>query len=118
MNKNLIIICTVFLLGATQVDAACCTATTDKLRPENVISDDGKTLKLKITGMTCAGCSNQIANALKEMEGIIDHKVEYPGDLATIQYDPSKTNPETIIKVIQQIGYKAEVMKENQKKKI
>ncbi len=78
-------------------------------------SKEGKTLKLKITGMTCAGCSNHISNALKEVDGIIEHKVEYPGDLATIQYDPSKTNPEAIIKVIEKTGYKAEIIKENSK---
>jgi copper chaperone CopZ len=117
MNKNLLIFCTVFLSGISRVDATYCTTTTDKLRPGNVIEDDGKTLKLKIMGMTCAGCSNQIANALKKVEGFIELKVEYPGDLATIQDDPSKTNPETIIKVIHQTGYKAEVLQENQKKK-
>ena len=66
--------------------------------------------------MTCAGCSNHISNALKEVDGIIEHKVEYPGDLATIQYDPKKTNPDAIIKVIEQTGYKAEIIKENQKR--
>lgn len=118
MKKNLILLSALFLIGITQVNAQCCKPTDSKEQTANTIQQEGKTLKLKITGMTCAGCSNQIANDLKEMEGIIDHKVEYPGDLATIQYDPSKTNPEAIIKVIEQKGYKAEIMKETQKKKI
>lgn len=113
MKKNLILLSTLFLIGITQVNAQCCKPTDSKEQTENTIHQEAKILKLKITGMTCAGCSNQIANALKEVEGIIDHKVEYPGDLATIQYDPSKTNPEAIIKVIEQTGYKAEVMQEN-----
>ena len=57
------------------------------------------------------------SNLNKEVDGIIEHKVEYPGDLATIQYDPKKTNPDAIIKVIEQTGYKAEIIKENQKEK-
>jgi len=67
--------------------------------------------------MTCAGCSNHISVALKKVDGIIEHKVEYPGNLASIQYDPSKKNPEAIIKVIEETGYKAEIIKETQKKK-
>lgn len=118
MKKNLILLSALFLIGITQVNAQCCKPTDSKEQTANTIQQEVKTLKLKITGMTCAGCSNQIANALKKVEGIIDHKVEYPGDLATIQYDPNKTNPEAIIKVIEQTGYKAEVMQENQKKKI
>jgi mercuric ion binding protein len=74
-------------------------------------------VKLKITGITCAGHSNHISNTLKEVDGIIENKVEYPGDLAAIQYDPKKTNPDAIVKIIEKIGYKAEIIKETQKKK-
>lgn len=118
MKKNLILLSALVLIGITQVNAQCCKPTDSKEQTANTTQQEGKNLKLKITGMTCADCSNHIANALKEVDGIIDHKVEYPGDLATIQYDPSKTNPETIIKVIEQTGYKAEVMKGTQKKKV
>lgn len=67
--------------------------------------------------MTCAGCSNHISTALKAVDGVIEQSVEYPGDLATITYDPVKTSPETIIKVIEKTGYKAEISKETKKKK-
>lgn len=50
-------------------------------------------VKLKITGVTCAGCSNYVSTALKSVDGIIEHSVEYPGDLAAITYNPQKTNP-------------------------
>lgn len=118
MKKNLIILSALFLIGITQVNAQCCKPTTDKAQTENSTQQQVKTVKLKITGMTCAGCSNHISNALKKVDGIIEHNVEYPGDLATIQYDPSKTNPKAIIKVIEHTGYKAEIIKEIQKKKV
>jgi len=117
MKKNLILLSALFLIGITQVNAQCCKPNDSKAQTANTAQREGKTLKLKITGMTCAGCSNHISNALKEVDGIIEHTVEYPGDLATIQYDPSKTNPDAIIKVIEQTGYKAEIIKETQKKK-
>lgn len=117
MKKNLILLSALFLIGITQVNAQCCKPTDSKVKKENTTQQEGKTVKLKITGMTCTGCSNHISNTLKEVDGIIEHKVEYPGDLATIQYDPSKTNPEAIIKVIEKTGYKAEIIKENSKSK-
>src|SRR5690625_5792434 len=100
MKKNLILLSALFLIGIAQLNAQCCKPTDNKAQTANTTQQEGKTLQLKITGMTCAGCSNHISNALKEVDGIIEHKVEYPGDLATIQYDPKKTNPDAIIKVI------------------
>ena len=69
--------------------------------------DEPKTIKLKITGMTCAGCSNHVATTLKAIDGVIEQKVEYPGDIATVKYNPSKTSVADIIKAIEKIGYKA-----------
>lgn len=78
-----------------------------KMSNENV-----KTVKLKITGMTCAGCSNNVSNALKNVDGVIEQSVEYPGNVAIIKYDATKTNPDELIKAIEEAGYKAEIIKE------
>lgn len=117
MKKHLAIIIALLTLGITQANAQCCTPTSNKLTTEKTVQGNTKTVKLKITGMTCAGCSNHISTALKGVSGVIDQSVEYPGDLATITYNPDKTNPEAIIKVIEKTGYKAEIIKENTNKK-
>ena len=57
-----------------------------------------KTVQIKVTGMTCSGCSNHVSKVLKETPGIIDNWVEYPGNIAKIKYDADKVNPETIAK--------------------
>ena len=118
MKKYFIISIFAFILFSFQANAQCCAVPSNKKTiAENSNQENGKTVKLKITGMTCAGCSNQISNAPKEVDGIIEHKVEYPGNLATIQYDPKKTNPDAIMKIIEKTAYKAEIIKETQKKK-
>lgn len=118
MKKYFLISIFAFALSSFQANAQCCAVPSNKkTNAENSNQENGKIVKLKITGMTCAGCSNHISNALKKEDGIIEHKVEYPGDLATIQYDPKKTNPDAIIKIIEKTGYKAEIIKETQKKK-
>jgi len=70
------------------------------------------TVKFKITGITCAGCSNAIYNALKEVDGVLEHSVEYPGDVCIIQFDNSKTTVKALKNIIEQKGFKAEIIKE------
>ncbi|MEX2569518.1 MAG: heavy-metal-associated domain-containing protein [Cyclobacteriaceae bacterium] len=115
MKKHLIVSIVLFTLGIAQANAQCCQPTSEKATTEKAVQKKTETVKLKITGMTCAGCSNHISSALKAVDGVIEHSVEYPGDLATITYDPAKTNAEAIIKVIEKTGYKAEIRKETQK---
>lgn len=75
---------------------------------------DSKTVKLKITGMTCAGCNNHVHKLLSETEGVLDNSVEYPGDIAIVQYNPEKISPKEIIDIIQEkTNYLAEIYKES-----
>lgn len=92
----------------------CCVAQTPSTTKAayTVTKEDPKTVTLKITGMTCAGCSNHVATTLKALGGVIEQKVEYPGDVATVKYDAAKTSVTNIIKAIEKLGYKAEVQKE------
>ncbi|HEY1010056.1 MAG TPA: heavy metal-associated domain-containing protein [Daejeonella sp.] len=68
-------------------------------------------LRLKLTGITCAGCASHVSKALKSQVGVLEETVEYPGDIAVVKYDPEKTSPEQIIKVIEKAGYKAVTVK-------
>ncbi|WP_445955070.1 heavy-metal-associated domain-containing protein [Yeosuana sp.] len=77
-----------------------------------VASKNATTVKFKITGITCAGCSNAIYNALKEVDGVLEHSVEYPGDIAVIEFDDSKTTVKALKTIIEGKGFKAEVIKE------
>lgn len=79
-------------------------------------SEEPKTVTLKITGMSCAGCANHIHTALSKTDGVVSDEVKYPGDVAIIKYDASKISVEQIIKVIEKTGYKAEVQKEKKVK--
>lgn len=56
--------------------------------------------------MTCAGCANHVSKALKNVNGVIEQSVDYPGDVAKIKYDVAKTKPEELIKAIEKAGYK------------
>jgi len=80
--------------------------------PTDLFSGEPQKVKLKVTGMTCAGCSNHISKALGELDGILEEDVQFPGDVAIIKFDPDKVTVGGIIKTIEEAGYKAEVLKE------
>ena len=90
--------------------------TSEKTRTEKAAQVNTKTVKLKITGMTCAGCSNHVTQALKNVDGVIKIDLEYPGDVATIEYDSKKTTPKELIAAIEKINYKAEIVNETKPK--
>lgn len=79
------------------------------------VNDDVKILKVKVTGMTCGGCASKVHSALIKTTGIIEDEVKYPGDVAVIKYDASKTSEAEILKTIEKTGFKAEVVKDDAK---
>ncbi|MDE3181856.1 MAG: heavy-metal-associated domain-containing protein [Bacteroidota bacterium] len=80
-------------------------------------TDNPKTVQLKITGMDCAMCTNAIHKKLSQTNGIIKDGISYENGSAIITYDPAKITVEKIIKVIEDTGYKATVVKENNAQK-
>jgi len=64
---------------------------------------------LKVSGMTCAGCEAAVKIAARSIDGVKDVKASYAKKNAEVTYDPSKTSPEAIAKVItDKSGFKAE----------
>lgn len=101
-----------FLFTAVQVSGTSVFKANAQTSIKSITKDEPKTVKLKITGMTCAGCSNHVATALKALDGVMEQKVEYPGEVATVKYNPAKTSVTDIIKTIEKLGYKAVVVSE------
>jgi len=107
-----------FIYLTTQIcGCGSCEAKTNPIE-KSIVVGKTKTVQLKITGMTCAGCSSHVTQTLQSVKGVSNVSLEYPGDVATVEYDASKTTPEVLIKAVTKIGYKAEVTSENSKIKI
>lgn len=107
---------------SANAQAACCrkpNIATTAVGGENTVTqavkqENTETVKLKITGLTCAGCASHLHKVLGKISGVTDNSVEYPGDIALIQYDPEKTNPELIIGAIEkETSYIAELSRED-----
>lgn len=124
--KNLIIISAAMLFFATsqmcgcgcKARAQCCVMpkamTQNQQSKQQQIQTETKTVTLKVTGMTCAGCSNHIGSALSKTQGVISQEVKFPGDMAIVKYNPDKITEKKIIATIEKAGYKAEVKKDEE----
>lgn len=109
--KNLFIVPVLALMFFSDQAKAQSDQATEQSVVASAEQENSTTVKFKITGITCSGCSNSIYKALKEVDGVTEHSVEYPGDIAIIQFDGSKTNVEALKLVVEKKGYKVEVLK-------
>ncbi|MEA5620045.1 heavy metal translocating P-type ATPase [Cronbergia sp. UHCC 0137] len=62
-------------------------------------------LTLKLRGMSCAACANNVEQAILAVSGVIDCHVNFAANQATINYDSHKTNLAEIQTAIESAGY-------------
>jgi Cu+-exporting ATPase len=62
-------------------------------------------LSLKLKGMSCASCANNIEQAILSVGGVIDCHVNFGAEQITINYEPKQTNLAKIQAAIVDAGY-------------
>lgn len=60
---------------------------------------------LKVTGMTCGACINNVTKALKAINGVGDVKVSLSAGEATVQFNERLTSPEQLKSAVKGAGY-------------
>ena len=60
---------------------------------------------LKVTGMTCGGCTSNVTHALKAIPGVSEVKVSLSAGEATVQYDERLTSREQLKSAVKGAGY-------------
>lgn len=55
------------------------------------------TAKIRVTGMTCSGCSLGIKQAFLKLEGVSDAKIDYETATAEVVYNPSLIKAEALL---------------------
>jgi len=71
---------------------------------------------VKVTGMTCGGCSSKVTNALKAVTGVDDASVSLSAGEATVQYDERVTSPEKLKSAVKGAGYGVDAAQKSQGK--
>uniref|UniRef100_A0A8B9HRU0 P-type Cu(+) transporter n=1 Tax=Astyanax mexicanus TaxID=7994 RepID=A0A8B9HRU0_ASTMX len=79
---------------------------------ENYDGSDGA-LELVIRGMTCASCVHKIESSLMKQKGIVYASVALATNKAHVKYDPEVTGPRDIIRLIENLGFEASLVKKD-----
>ena len=68
-----------------------------------------QTEHMKVTGMTCGGCTKNVTHALRAIAGVGDVKVSLSDGEATVQYDERVTSPDQLKLAVTGAGYGVDV---------
>lgn len=71
---------------------------------------DNATFKLR--GMSCASCANSIEDAIRSLPGVSVCSVNFGAELASVTYDPKRTDLEAIQDAVDAAGYSAQPVQE------
>jgi copper chaperone CopZ len=70
---------------------------------------------LKVTGMTCGGCTSNVTKVLKAINGVGDVEVSLAAGEATVQFDERLTSLEQLKAAVKGAGYSVDAQGTAQK---
>lgn len=109
MKMSIVLVGTVVLalVAATRWTAA--TPQDAKSHAAHVATLKTQVVTLTMTGMFCGGCEAAVQHAAREVDGVTAAQASSGKGVAEVTYDPAKTTPAAIAKVITETsGFKAE----------
>src|SRR5229473_7771124 len=80
-------------------------STFDLWSEEPAARPDRRKIRARIGGLHCSLCTGTIEKALGRRPGVEKVAVSLTHEQALIEYDPSKTRAEDLLKTLKQIGY-------------
>ena len=75
-----------------------------------------KTAEFLIEGMTCSHCEKTVVKAAKSVDGVYSVSADSGTGKGQITYDPDKTSPEKVFKIIQKEGFNCRLPGEKKNK--
>ena len=89
----------------TEETTATTTASTEATAPKvkkEIAAANLQTASFKVEGMTCAiGCAKTIESELSNLDGVQKAIVDFDKKLATVTFDKTVQNPESLTKVVE-----------------
>jgi len=67
-----------------------------------------ETTTIKITGMSCGGCTASVMKVLTETPGVAKADVQLSPGQATVEFDPTQVRREALCAAIDDAGFEAE----------
>ena len=76
--------------------------------------DDTQSIRIPVTGMTCAACSARVQRTLQNQPGVADANVNLMMKTATVRFDPAAVSPDQLVEAIRDTGYGAQLASPDQ----
>ena len=73
-----------------------------------------QTIRIPVTGMTCAACQSRVQGTLQKQEGVAVASVNLMMKSATVTYNPAAVSPNRLVAAIRETGYGAELASPDQ----
>ncbi len=100
----LIIVATIFIVScAGNVNN---NERTNQSEQTSAPTENLKTIKLSVEGMTCSGCEAAIINSLSRIDGVIKTQASYTEGEAVIAFDSLSVSIDEMKSVIVEAGYR------------
>ena len=69
----------------------------------------GATIRIPVSGMTCAACQARVQRTLQKQPGVRDASVNLMMHTAAVTYDPAVVTPDGLVEAVRRTGYGAEL---------
>ncbi|MBI2914803.1 MAG: copper-translocating P-type ATPase [Firmicutes bacterium] len=73
------------------------------------LGDGPRKLAFHVQGMTCASCVRKVEQALSGLDGVVEARVNFGSERATVVYNPGKAGLGDFIRVVRDLGYRVAV---------
>jgi Cu+-exporting ATPase len=73
-----------------------------------------ESIRIPVSGMTCAACSARVQRTLQKQPGVADASVNLMMKTATVRFDPRTVSPERLVEAIRETGYGAQLASPDQ----
>jgi copper chaperone CopZ len=77
------------------------------------MSENIKTMKLKVEGIECRGCAEDYEKVLAEADGVVDVSFNFNECTIIIQYDPSIIDRKQVYVNVRKLARKATMISES-----
>ncbi|MBU2646726.1 cation-translocating P-type ATPase [bacterium] len=104
--------------GMTATDAGTSSQRAYSPEPAEKVPDETLTCSFTVGNMWCPACAWIVEDALRKTKGVVQASCNFSSDRGKVLYDPVKTKPDTLLKVVENLGYSASPLEQSQKRSI
>ncbi len=88
---------------STRVDEATVRQAIEKTGYQ--VAEDTASVEIMVDGMTCAACANRVERGLSSTAGVRSAVVNLTTERASIKYNPSAIDPDSLLAAVEKAGY-------------